>query len=413
MIDGIKPKQEPKDNETNITPPEENFKPPEAYADDKIEIDMSASDENPNDKFAKPTGKKRKFNPIAWFKGLSKMQKILFVLVIILVISVISGGAYALLKKPAPPPKPVAVKKEEPVKETPIYSNLTGVQVTKEQSELPVTGVMIENSPDARPQAGLNQAGVVFEAIAEGGITRFLTLWQETRPDYVGPVRSARPYYVDWLQGFDAGYAHVGGSAEALQKIKADGVKDLDQFANPGPYKRVSNRYAPHNMYTNLAALLDLQRSKGWGSSKFDGFPRKDDKPAAQATAKAIDIKISGPLYNVHYDYDQASNSYKRSEGGKPHTDERSKEQISPKVVISIITPYSIMRDGLHSQYQTIGSGKVFIFQDGVASEGTWEKASAKSQIVFKDETGAPIKLNRGQTWITVTSISSNVTFNP
>jgi len=401
-------------NKLNDKVSEPPFRPPESYSKDEETIDMSIEDQSVSDPkgFSVPKTKK-KLNPLTWFKGLSKKQKILFVLVIILSIAAASGGAYALLKKPAPKPAPVVQKKEEPVKEVPLYSNLTGVQVTKEQSELPVTGVMIENSPDARPQAGLNQAGVVFEAIAEGGITRFLTLWQETRPDYVGPVRSARPYYVDWLQGFDAGYAHVGGSAEALQQIKNDGVKDLDQFQNPAPYKRVSNRYAPHNMYTNLNALLDVQKSKGWGTSKFDGFPRKDEKASAQPTARSIDMTISGPLYNVHYDYDQASNSYKRAEGGKPHLDERSKEQISPKVVIAIVVPYSIMRDGLHSSYQTIGSGKTIVFQDGEATEGTWEKSSAKAQISFKDSAGNAIKLNRGQTWITAVSIPNNIIYKP
>jgi hypothetical protein len=124
-------------------------------------------------------------------------------------------------------------------------------------------------------------------------------------------------------------------------------------------------------------------------------------------------MTISGPLYNVHYDYDQASNSYKRAEGGKPHLDERSKEQISPKVVIAIVVPYSIMRDGLHSSYQTIGSGKTIVFQDGEATEGTWEKSSAKAQISFKDSAGNAIKLNRGQTWITAVSIPNNIIYKP
>ncbi len=421
MIDGIQPAGNPsgpkKPAKLNLQKdPEPAFTPPEAVAATETTINPDAAPIAPKT-FTPPTGAKkpRKFNPIEWFQELSKKQKILTIALLVLIIAALGGGVYALLKnsKPAPTPAPVAEKKEEAPKAVPIYSPLTGIPVSKEQSELPVIGVMIENSPDARPQAGLNQAGVVFEAIAEGGITRFLTLSQEAQPDYVGPVRSVRPYYVDWLQGFDAAVAHVGGSAEALQKIKNEGGRDLDQFANPGPYKRVSNRYAPHNMYSSIGGLLDLSKSKGWSTSKFTGFTRKIEKPSDAPTARSIDITISGALYNVHYDYDLASNSYKRLVGGKPHLDERSKAQISPKVVIGMIVPYSIHSDRIHSVYGTIGSGKAYIFQDGNATEGTWEKASAKSQIIFKDAAGAPLPLNPGQTWITATSIANNVVYKP
>lgn len=421
MIDGIQPPRRPAGvkKTAKITRNDEveepAFRPPEAIAAEESS-DMTAEESPEPKKFTPPAGaKKARRNPLEWFKNLSKKQKIIAVAVLAVALAGLGGGAYALFKKPAPKPapQPVVEKKQEAPKETPIYSPLTGIAVSKEQSLLPVTAIMIENSPDARPQSGLNQAGVVFEAIAEGGITRFLTLWQEAQPDYVGPVRSVRPYYVDWLQGFDAAVAHVGGSPEALQKIKSDGVKDLDQFYNSGPYHRVSTRVAPHNMYTSLAGLIDLEKSKGWTSSSFTGFPRKAEKPSDAPTARAIDIVISGPLYNVHYDYDLATNSYKRSEGGKVHVDERSKAQISPKVVIAIVVPYSIQSDGIHSTYGTIGSGKAYIFQDGNSVEGTWEKSSSKAQIVFKDAAGTPVTLNPGQTWITATSIANNVTYRP
>lgn len=417
MIDGITPPKrtgEPpklakikRDDEVS----EVAFEPPESIA--LKEEPSTPTTEQSVGRFQSPKQGRR--SPIAWFQDLPRKGKFAVIFALLLVLTGIGGGVWAYLhsEKPAPTPVVAEAKKEDPPKEVLIYSPLTGNTVSKEQSELPVTGIMIENSPDARPQSGLNQAGVVFEAIAEGGITRFLTLWQETQPDYVGPVRSVRPYYVDWLEGFDAAVAHVGGSPEALAKIKSDGVKDLDQFYNSGPYKRVSNRYAPHNMYTSLGGLLDLQKSKGWTSSTFTGFPRKAAKPSDAPTARTIDITISGALYNVHYDYDLASNSYKRVLAGKPHVDERSKEQISPKVVVAMVVPYSISSDGIHSVYQTIGSGKTYVFQDGIATEGTWTKTSAKSQITFKDAAGNPIAFNAGQTWITATSIANNVTYKP
>jgi hypothetical protein len=418
MIDGFKTGKDanrprrPLKIQREETPRAPAFRTPEEVA--KTDEKLPAKPDTTPSFVTKPPVKKQWRSPIAWFKDLSRKKKILFVVLVLALIAGIAFGVKALMTKPAPAPAVVVEeKKAEEPKATPIYSPLTGVAVSKEQSELPVTGIMIENSPDARPQSGLHQAGVVFEAIAEGGITRFLTLWQEAQPDYVGPVRSVRPYYVDWLEGFDAAIAHVGGSPEALAKIRSDGVKDLDQFYNTGPYRRVNNRYAPHNMYTSLPLLTDLQKSKGWTKSTFTGFPRKAEKPSDAPTARAIDIVISGALYNVHYDYDVTSNSYKRVLAGKAHVDERSKTQISPKVVIAIVVPYSIHGDGIHSVYQTIGSGKTFVFQDGVATEGTWEKTSSKSQITFKDAAGKPIELNAGQTWITATSIANNVTYKP
>jgi hypothetical protein len=309
--------------------------------------------------------------------------------------------------------KPVH-KVKAPPKPTTVASTLSGLQVDPTVNQRPVTGVMIENSMDARPQSGLSQAGVVFEAIAEGGITRFLALFQDTTPDNIGPIRSARPYYEQWALGFDAGYAHVGGSPEALQDIKDWGVKDLDQFYNSGSYHRTSDRIAPHNVYTGVQTLMDLQAAKGYTTSKFTGFARKPkEAPAKVPTAKTVDIAISGPVYNVHYDYVAASNSYNRSEGGAAHIDANGSVQISPKVVVTMAMPYGLEDDGYHSSYNTIGSGTAYIFQDGTVTTGQWTKSAATSQFTFADSAGKPILLNPGQTWLTAVSDASKVSYSP
>lgn len=397
------------------TKDEPSFLPPEAVAESDMEL--------PNSDEPSQQQKAAKASPLvaikAFFADLPHNRKKL-ALFIVAVLVVLSGGgalAYKLLHKPAPAPvvvKPAETpKKVETPKPTTVASPLTGVQVKPELAQLPVTGVMIENSPDARPQSGLKDAGIVYEAIAEGGITRFLALFQEAQPDYVGPVRSARPYYLEWLQGYDAAIAHVGGSPEALALIKSAGIKDLDQFYNSGAYRRVSTRYAPHNVYTSLADLINLSKSKGFTKSTFNGFARKPAAPSTTPTAKTIDLTLSGFLYNAHYDYDSASNTYKRSEGGKPHMDERSGAQLSPNVVVAMVVPYGIKSDGLHSDYATTGSGKAFIFQDGVVTEGTWEKRSSKDPIRLGDANGAPLGLNPGQTWITAVGVAGSVAYKP
>lgn len=311
---------------------------------------------------------------------------------------------------------PIALKAEEK-----IYSELTGTEVTEQQSKRPVTAIMIENSPDARPQSGLKDSGVVFEAIAEGGITRFLTLHQEDTPQLIGPVRSLRPYYVDWLAAFDPSVAHVGGSVKALAEIRNGSYKDIDQFFNAGSYWRAKDRYAPHNVYTSFERLDALNKKKGFTSSDFEGFPRVEEKPAAKKkqakstapapAATSISVNISGPLYNSSYTYDAGTKLYTRSQGGAPHTD-REKGVIIPKVVIVIESPVSqVLEDGYRESYQTTGSGKAYIFQSGTVTEGTWSKSSKTSQIKFLDAASKDIPLERGQTWITVIDPSKSVTW--
>lgn len=422
FIDGITPPKNPKQptkirpsktDEDELSIEEPVFEPPEMVAEAGDATIEPAKEDKPASPFAAKgaapvSAKKSRFH-------LSKKQIIILGVVLALMLGGGGVAAYKLTHKKkvvvAPIVQKAVEKPVEPPKPTTVASPLTGIEVKPELAQLPVTGIMIENSPDARPQSGLKDAGIVYEAIAEGGITRFLTLFQESQPDYVGPVRSARPYYLEWLQGYDAAIAHVGGSPEALNLIKSAGIKDLDQFYNSGAYHRITTRYAPHNVYTSLGSLIDLEKSKGYTTSKFQGFARKVDKPSATPGPTSIDLTLSGYLYNVHYDYNAATNSYKRSEGGKPHTDEKSGTQLEPKVVIALIIPYAIKADGLHSDYSTTGSGKAFVFQDGTITVGGWSKASSKDPLLIKDSTGAIFPLNAGQTWITVLGTEGSVAY--
>jgi hypothetical protein len=305
----------------------------------------------------------------------------------------------------------VPAYKKPPPKPTTEASKLTGVQIDPKLNELPPTAVMIENSPDARPQSGLLDAGVVYEAIAEGGITRFLTLFQEGQPDRLGPVRSVRPYYLDFLAPYDAALAHAGGSGQALAQLRAEGFKDLEAFQNGNYYHRDPNRYAPHNLYTSRAELLQLQQAKGFGATPYTSFVRKTENPSKTPNAHGIDLAISGFYYNPHYDYDAASNSYKRSMAGKPHVDEKTGKQLSPKVVVVLVIPHHY--EGIYSVYQTTGSGKAYFFQDGTVTEGVWEKAGRKSQFRFGDANGSPFALNPGQTWISIVGSADMVKITP
>ncbi|HUC95833.1 MAG TPA: DUF3048 domain-containing protein [Candidatus Saccharimonadia bacterium] len=294
-------------------------------------------------------------------------------------------------------------------------SPLTGMPVTLAKTKLPVTGIMIENSDEARPQSGLSQAGVVFEALAEGGITRFLALFQEGQPSSIGPIRSARPYFIDWALGFDAAYVHVGGSPDALSQIKTDNVKDINQFYYGNYFTRITSREAPHNVYTSISSLHGLETTLDYDKSNFTGFPRKKDQPDKTPNATNIAFNIASPDYKVNYTYDKPLNSYKRSEGGSPMIDANTNKQLEPKVVIAIVVPLSQgaldASGAYYSDYSDIGSGSAYIFQDGTLTKSIWTKDSPTSQITFTDIAGNAIKLNAGQTWITALSSSNLVAY--
>lgn len=366
-----------------------------------------------------PDVKKKRFVKInAW---LHKYRVIVLIFIILLCLSI--GGflinGFRSLVFYSSTGDPVVLRKEAK-----IYSPLTGVEVSEADIKRPVTAIMIENSPDARPQSGLKESGVVFEAIAEGGITRFLTLHQEDQPQIIGPVRSLRPYYIDWLAAFDPSVAHVGGSVNALSEIRNGKYKDIDQFFNGPSYWRAKDRYAPHNVYTSFEKLDALNQKKGFTTSKFTGFPRVEEAPLtkkksklkatsnpAPESATTINVTISGPIYNSSYTYDASTKLYARSEGGKVHTD-REKGAIAPKVVIVIESPVTqVLEDGYREQYKTIGSGKATVFQNGVVTIGTWSKSSKTDQIKFKNSDGQDINLERGQTWITAIDPSKSVTW--
>jgi hypothetical protein len=333
-----------------------------------------------------------------WYQQHPRLFWIIFSITIIFLVAGI-GAIYALQK---PTKAVVVVKKiEKPKPAVKYYSPLTGELVSDEAAtKQEVNGVMIENSPDARPQSGIKNSGVVFEAIAEGGITRFLVLFQQEKPQLIGPVRSLRLYDIDWLDAFDAGIAHVGGSAQALAEIRNGSHKDLDQFFNSGSYWRASDRYSPHNVYTSSDRLDALNASKGYTTSTFTGFSRTDGKPVTKPDASNINITISSSLYNSSYTYDSKTNTYARSQAGSPHLD-REDGQITPSVVVALrVDETSELQDGYREVITTTGNGNATIFQNGTAIAATWHKADPKAQLSFTDAAGKDIPLVRGQTWI-------------
>lgn len=239
----------------------------------------------------------------------------------VLLILSASGVTYALLSRPMEKVD-IPTSKPAPKKVEPVYSPLTGLEVKQESDRTrPVTAMIVENSPDARPQSGLKQGEIIYEAIAEGGITRFQVLYQQNKPQLVGPVRSLRPYYIDWTVPYQASLGHSGGSAQAMQELRSGNYRDIGQPTNSDSYWRAADRYAPHNVYTSFERIDALNKAKGYASSSPKEFDRQDGKATTTPDATSISVNISSASFNSTYTYDAKSNNYPRSQGGAAHTD--------------------------------------------------------------------------------------------
>lgn len=302
--------------------------------------------------------------------------------------------------------------------ETLYTAPLDGTLVSKEIADRHPLGIMVENHPDARPQSGLSKASIVYEVIVEGGITRFMAVYGTYEADTVGPVRSARPYYVDWIHGYSGYYAHVGGSTQALDKISAENIYDINQFAFPDAFWRDKNANVAleHTMFASTPKLrITASENRYPTINSFTVYKFKDDSAKVNADAAPVEQKISinygSPTYNVYFKYDKESNSYKRYLAQSPQIDQTTKTQLSPKnVIIMTVERKSIVvkagTDGW--QMTTVGSNNASFFIDGVETKGTWTKASTSDREMFYDATGKEMQFNRGQTWISV--ISPDVT---
>lgn len=343
---------------------------------------------------------------LAWVSAHKKASIIACATVIVLLLS--SIGFIILRQYPIETiDVPIVGEIKKKPKPTQFYSPLTGLTVADEAAtKANITGVMIENSPDARPQSGLKDADVVYEAIAEGGITRFAALYQQSRPGLIGPVRSLRMYYLDWMTPYDASIAHVGGSLFSLQEVRNGAHRDIDQFFNAGTYWRTDDRYAPHNVYTDFAHLDELNSQKGFGASNPQAIARDDSKLEQGRPAPVMNVTMSGPSYDSTWRYDDTSQSYLRWQGGEPHMD-REAGQIAAQVVVVLHSQMDlVMEDGWRENYHTSGAGDAIILAYGRAVDANWHKADAKSQLSFTTKDNKPLPLPRGKTWISAIPVN-------
>ena len=296
---------------------------------------------------------------------------------------------------------------------------LDGVPVPEAQANTPVEAVMIENMVDSRPPSGLDKASVVYETLAEGGITRFMALFPSGSSSIkeIGPVRSSRIYYVQYAEEYHALYAHAGGSPEALTYLQSSktNVVDFNQFSHGGNFIRDDNRAAPHNLYTNSDLLyIGLRRTTlrdyvpTYTPWTFKAEPALD---ARVQSANDIVINFSSNTYKVTYKYDRVQNQYMRYVADQPHITRDGSQIYAKDIAVLYTTMVTTQNNHGRMDITTIGTGKMQLFRDGTATDGTWKKESASGRTQFLDASGNALALDPGQIWIEVVPTTAKVTY--
>ncbi len=311
---------------------------------------------------------------------------------------------------------------------------LNGAMYTKTRKDQWKTrrplGVMVENHLDARPTLGLSRSDVIYEAIAESGITRFLAIYLCQDAGDIAPIRSARTYYIDWLSEYDAAYAHIGGAnrpgpANALGQIRDYSIKDMDQFGLGFPtYWRGTDKLAPHNVHSTTKKLWEAAEERGFGpkdengkqwDESFTEWKFKDDTPLDKRGDQSpitVPFRPNAPDYTVTWIYDKEANMYRRTHGETAQMDPITNEQLSAKNIIVQFAQERFLNDEEgHLLYTTISSGNALIFMDGNVIKGKWNKASRTARTKFIDSKGKEIELNRGQVWIQTTPATNDVEY--
>ncbi|MFC5452199.1 DUF3048 domain-containing protein [Paenibacillus aestuarii] len=305
-----------------------------------------------------------------------------------------STAAPSPTAQPSAAPTPV-------VSEAPFKFPLTGLPSDKDIKSRPFM-VMVENAPQARPQSGLDQADIVYEILAEGEITRFVSVFQSHEAKTIGPVRSIRPYFVEIGDTLDAVIVHAGWSQDAMNIMAGRKLAHLDEVYGDGAYYwRSSERKAPHNLYTSVDKMKQGAEARKF-RTEWNGplltFAKSDQRALTGAAATHIQIPYLQGYY-VSYDYNAAESVYMRSMEGKPHLDKETGKQLQTKNLLVLESEHKIVDKEGRRMVDVFGPGKGYILQEGKSQSITWER---KAGMIRAYADGKEVPLLPGNTWVQI-----------
>lgn len=280
--------------------------------------------------------------------------------------------------------------------------------------------VMIDNQEGAWPQAGLNKAYLVYEIVAEGGITRLMALFKGQDIDKIGPIRSSRHYYLDYALENDAIYVHYGWSPQAESDIKSLGVNNINGISeSSSSFWREKGKNSPHNVLTSTEKILQIAKRKGYKTTSDKesvlNYTTNDVKLKEGMDATSVTIPHS-TYQKVEYKYNEETGRYTRYARNKLQTEWETDEEVTTKnIIIAFCDNYTLEdtenkgRQGLYN----IGEFKGYYITNGKAIEINCIKSARTSQTVYKDLNGNEIEVNDGNTFIHICPKNANVKIEP
>lgn len=274
----------------------------------------------------------------------------------------------------------------------------TGEDITNEEYNLPAFMVIVENSADSRPQSGLSQADIIYETSAEGGISRFIALFQSKSPEIIGPVRSVRSYFLDLAKERNLPFAHCGGSEESLNEINSSSsIMSINEISNGSYFWRDNTRNAPHNLYTSSENIRKFISYKSW-NIKNNIFPKFDNNHFNSANiTKALNIFIKvNSIYSTSYFYEDGL--YTKYMDGDIAIDTNTNKPLTFSNIVIQKTNINLNEDNIHLNIELKGSGDGYVFSKGKMIKITWKKDTENSNTILYDENGNEVPFSSGNT---------------
>lgn len=293
---------------------------------------------------------------------------------------------------------------EETIPDTPKAKNpLTGMDMDIKFEKQRPFAVMIENEYNARPQSGLNKAGVVYEILTEGGITRFLAIFLGKTLNEIGPVRSARPYYLDYAMEYDSIYVHYGASPQGYIDLKQLKIDAIDGIYDDVTFWRDKSRKAPHNAYTSTENLFKASENRRFRKDTDRNYWEFNQEESLAGDFRLEDFELNYfNNYTVRYIYNNDHKAYERYINGKVHTDRIAGESIFVKNIIVSFANTKVIDDQGRLSIKTTASGEGYYISNGYCTKIRWQKDERSKQTKYTLQDGSTLSINPGNTWIQI-----------
>ncbi len=263
----------------------------------------------------------------------------------------------------------------------------------------PALAVKIENYPDARPQAGLQAADIVYEEPVEGGITRFIAVYHCRDEGRVGPVRSARTVDPDVLAQFGVPVlAYSGGAPNVVRVIQEADLVPIDETSGVRAFVRDAARPAPHNLYAGTKDLYRVARSEAAAPEAV--FAYAEEIAGSSRRVATVHLPFSPNYSDVWWTWSRKADAWLRSHGDDAHLAEEGGPVSATNVVVQVVDMVVGPRGGITPHLELTGSGKAYVFRDGRMILGRWERPKLGDVTRFVTKDGVEIALEPGRTWV-------------